>query len=144
MGYNIDAKREVKCEKCGNQFIVYLSRVKLGGGKFCSKSCASKVNRLGKRHSVETKSKISEANLVRFELEENHPRWQGDKVSYRALHKWVQKHLGEPNYCENCKKTNLGHRYYHWANISGDYKRDVGDWKRLCAKCHKAFDKKNV
>jgi len=25
----------------------------------------------------------------------------------------------------------------HWHNISGEYKRDVSDWIRLCAKCHK-------
>lgn len=28
----------------------------------------------------------------------------------------------------------------HWANISRLYKRDLDDWMRLCAKCHKAYD----
>lgn len=33
-------------------------------------------------------------------------------------------------------------RYFQWANISGEYLRIVSDWKQLCVKCHKKFDKK--
>ena len=29
---------------------------------------------------------------------------------------------------------------YHWANISGEYKRDLTDYKRLCVSCHRYFD----
>jgi len=28
----------------------------------------------------------------------------------------------------------------NWANLSGQYKRDISDWVELCAKCHKNFD----
>lgn len=38
------------------------------------------------------------------------------------------------------EKTNLKHRQYHWANISRSYKRDLSDWVRLCASCHKKSD----
>jgi hypothetical protein len=64
----------------------------------------------------------------------NNSRWTGDNVSYRALHAWVQGWLGKANHCEN----NLIHiaTRYHWSNISGEYKRDLKDWKQLCPKCN--------
>lgn len=96
----------------------------------------------GRKFSKKAKANISRALYLLYKDEKNHPRWTGDRVSYRALHQWIQKHRGKPHYCENCKKTNLNHRQYNWANISGKYLRDVTDWKRLCAKCHKLYDKK--
>lgn len=113
--------------------------------------------------SLETKHKISEAkkgiknpkhsewlknNPVSHWLgkkrpdisEENSESWKGDKVGYRGLHQWVQKHLGKPGTCEHCATTGLSGRRIHWANISHKYKRDLTDWARLCAKCHKSYD----
>ena len=77
----------------------------------------------------------------KFQTESNHPRWKGAKTSYRSLHKWVQKHLGKPHYCEICQRDDLPHRSYHWANKSRTYKRIIEDWIRLCASCHKEYDK---
>ena len=65
--------------------------------------------------------------------------WKGDNVSYRSLHKWVERWLGKPTICQFCNKDFLG-REIHWANVSGRYLRDVSDWMRLCKKCHKKFD----
>ena len=72
---------------------------------------------------------------------EKHPRYKGNEVGYRGLHYWVVYKLGKPDTCEDCGKSQLTAHQIHWANISGDYKRIVADWRRLCAKCHKAFDK---
>ena len=72
----------------------------------------------------------------------DNPSWKGDKVGYRALHRWLEKKLGKPHFCEECGNKKLSHRQYHWANISGKYKRNIDDWRRLCVKCHKKFDKK--
>lgn len=72
--------------------------------------------------------------------EDRHWNWKGDKVGYRTLHKWVENKLGKPNFCEHCRNGKLKHRQYQWANVSGDYKRLISDWRRLCVKCHKAFD----
>lgn len=69
---------------------------------------------------------------------DKNPLWKGDKVSYRSLHKWVDRKLGQPQQCVSCNDTSK-HRY-HWANISHEYKRDVNDWIRLCPKCHKSYD----
>ena len=67
--------------------------------------------------------------------------WKGEEAGYRAIHIWVQNKLGKPRFCENCGKKGLRHRQYHWANISKKYKRLLSDWKRLCVKCHKKYDR---
>ncbi|OPZ89050.1 MAG: hypothetical protein BWY74_02891 [Firmicutes bacterium ADurb.Bin419] len=68
----------------------------------------------------------------------NHFAWKGNEVGYNALHAWIKRVLGSPSFCENCKDSSR--KMYHWANLSGEYKRDVSDWKRLCVRCHKNFD----
>lgn len=72
---------------------------------------------------------------------ENHSNWKGDKAVYRTKHGWMVRHYGQPKMCEDCSVAN-GHdsRYFHWANISGEYRRDRNDWRRLCARCHAIFD----
>lgn len=70
------------------------------------------------------------------------PHWKGEQVGYSALHKWVKKNLGSSTSCELCPKTNLTGRSIGWANISGLYKRDLGDWMRLCKSCHYRFDRR--
>lgn len=115
----------------------------------------------GKKHTVESKQKMSEThkkNPSRYWLgkhfTEEHKQkilvnlktttgsensnWKGDDVGYTALHDWVRRWLGTPSFCEQCKTTES--KKFEWANISGEYKRDVTDWKRLCKKCHVAFD----
>lgn len=57
---------------------------------------------------------------------------------YRILHYWVEKHLGKPNKCENCGVTET--KRFTWANISGEYKKELSDWKRLCSSCHRQMD----
>lgn len=70
---------------------------------------------------------------------ENHFAWKGDNVGYHALHDWVAKELGRPKKCEICNKTEA--KRFEWANISGEYKKDITDWKRLCKGCHNKMDK---
>lgn len=62
--------------------------------------------------------------------------------SYRALHLWVERQLGKPDTCNYCGKIGLSGRAIQWANISKQYLRIRSDWIRLCAKCHKAYDRK--
>jgi len=63
-------------------------------------------------------------------------------VSYSGIHKWISYHYEKSGTCSECKTSNLSGKYIHWANISGEYKRDIKDWKELCAKCHQKFDKR--
>lgn len=70
---------------------------------------------------------------------ENNTHWKGDEVGYYALHHWINRVLGKPQHCVSCGDDS--ERRYHWANVSGEYLRDVEDWVRLCPKCHKQYDK---
>lgn len=69
---------------------------------------------------------------------ENNPMWLGDKVKMSGLHDWVYVRLGNPSKCELCSTTE--DRVYHWANKSGEYRRDIADWLRLCVPCHRKYD----
>jgi hypothetical protein len=61
---------------------------------------------------------------------------------YRMIHYWIEKQLGKPMECSNCHTTSRNR--YEWANISGEYKKDITDWKRLCKTCHEIMDNKNL
>lgn len=74
---------------------------------------------------------------------EEHPNWKVDGVGYTALHQRIRKILGKPDTCEHCKKSGLKGQQIHWANKSNEYKQDISDWIRLCAKCHKKYDLHN-
>lgn len=58
---------------------------------------------------------------------------------YRSLHQWVARRLGTPQLCENCDNAS-GSTIFDWANISGEYQKDLSDWARLCRWCHQNFD----
>lgn len=60
-------------------------------------------------------------------------------MQYRGLHNWVERHLGKPKFCSECKLDDKD-KIYHWANISQEYKQDLSDWKRLCPPCHAQYD----
>lgn len=66
---------------------------------------------------------------------EKHPGWKGDKAGYLAIHAWVQRRLGKPNKCVECGTATA--KKFEWANISGKYKRNVKDFRRLCTSCHR-------
>ena len=72
----------------------------------------------------------------------NNHNWKDDDVGYRSLHDWVRAKLGTPDTCEKCGKSGLKGCKIHWANKSGEYKRDIKDWLRLCVSCHKKYDYK--
>jgi len=89
-----------------------------------------------KPHTEEAKIKMSINASTRKGNENNN--WKGDDVGNIALHSWVKRQLGRPMKCEHCGTTKK--RMYHWANKSHEYKREVGDWIRLCVPCHKRYD----
>lgn len=120
------------CEVCGKDIThKYKSQLKQ---RTCSHSCQLKGNklRLGKKpaNAFAPGQTAGEMNV----------NWKGNKVSYGGIHDYIRNKYGSPQICEHCKAKNLGSRKHHWANISGEYKRDRNDWLRLCAKCHFNFD----
>ena len=90
-------------------------------------------------HSEYSKHLMSLSHLGKL-LNDKNPLWAGDDVGYLGLHSWISRKLGKPSTCENCGRTGLVGHEIHWASISGEYKRDLKDWIRLCAKCHYHFD----
>ena len=94
---------------------------------------------LGKKRSKETIRKIKISRIGKCKGIEN-PNWKGDNICYISLHGWVARNLGKPMECSKCSTTKA--KMYHWANVSGEYKRSNGlnDWIRLCVSCHSFFD----
>lgn len=82
---------------------------------------------------------ISKALKGRF-MGKNSSVWKGNNVTYGTIHEWVYRRLGRPLNCEKCGKEELNPYKIHWANISGEYKRILRDWVRLCIICHKKYD----
>ena len=121
----IDAKKRTVpriCTECKKDFLAMTSEVNRGGALTCTRRCYyDRLRRIIKRG-------------------EDSPNWKGDAVGYAGLHDWVKRHLGRPNYCEICKTTSAVK--FEWSNKSGEYKRLLSDWQRLCAKCHSAYDEK--
>lgn len=73
--------------------------------------------------------------------------WKGERAGYSSRHSHLVRAYGKPNRCDHCLGENAkckdGRNYYHWANISGKYLRERSDWKMLCVRCHKLFDKQH-
>lgn len=67
----------------------------------------------------------------------NH-KWKGENASYSAKHYWVNRKLGKPRECSSCGTKKA--KKYEWANLSGEYKRDLADYIRLCVSCHRRMD----
>lgn len=91
------------------------------------------VSMIGKKLSNETKKKIS----IQLRRDRAY-QWKGDEASYSAKHKRIIKYFDRPKKCDFC--GNIEYKQYDWANISGEYKDDISDWKRLCSKCHRGWD----
>ena len=77
---------------------------------------------------------ISEAHA-----KERNGMWKGDKVGYMALHDWIRDHKPKPQFCEEC----IVKPPFDIANISGEYHRDIQDFRWLCRSCHMKQDYKN-
>lgn len=76
------------------------------------------------------------------------PNWKGENATYSAKHRWIQNNWQKTGICELCfieRPPRKGTRLKwgtHWANKSGEYKRERNDWYELCPKCHKSLDKR--
>lgn len=101
----------------------------------------------GKRYSPETEFKSGEPgpwlgkkrpDISEKQSGEKNVNWKGESAGYSAKHKWVTITFGKPNNCEKCGDETKDR--YHWANISGEYKRERSDWIRLCLSCHYRMD----
>lgn len=146
-----------ECDFCKKLFPKSVSCSKAAWIKrrYCSKECTAKAKvgsvgwLRGKKRPYESPGAFKKGhktwNKGKEWLEmrgENHPAWRGEYATMVAHHNWIKRQLGTPKKCEMCGTTE--DRMYHWANISGQYKRDVSDYKRLCVPCHKIMDMERI
>ena len=127
------------------------SRYRANKEKYCSVKCAAVGNReamsktwftnghkpwhKGKTgvYSDKTLALMSKAKVGTIP-----GNYKGEDVSYAALHHWVTRKLGRPLKCEHCSTND---RVLHWANVSGEYLRQLDDYMGLCVPCHSRYDK---
>jgi hypothetical protein len=107
----------IKYDNCGHEAVRKPRQINYSHF-FCSKKCF---------YDYRTKH-----NKGAYSNGMKNPNWKGDNVGYSGVHKWVRQHKPKPDFCEECGIKPP----YDLANISGEYKRDVTDYKWLCRKCH--------
>ena|SRR3990167_2713324 len=78
----------------------------------------------------------------KFRVGPNNALWGrvAEKITYKALHIWVRRHLGHPTKCSKCGLESSNHRQIQWANKSHKYFRNASDWIALCVSCHRKHD----
>jgi hypothetical protein len=101
-----------KCKNCGKEIKTFKSANK----KYCDIKCRNEGYK----------------NIVGLSAYQ----WKGDDAGYSAKHKWLHQWHGKAKQCEECGSIiNV-----QWANISGEYRRDLDDWRQLCAMHHRLYD----
>ena len=111
------------CLTCGKKFS-HFNFTKKNNPRFCSQKCV-----------------VNSTQFKKGECEnEKNSQWKGTNASYTASHHWIARKRGKPHYCEHCKRSDLPHRSYNWANIDHKYNRNIKDYIRLCVRCHKKYD----
>lgn len=110
-----------------------MSKIKIGSTH--NRKTRMKISQTRKKRIKQGKIKIWDKDNLKFSNWKN-PFWKGDKVGYVALHKWVKKRKIKPKLCGDCHKK----KRLDLANISGEYKRNINDYRYLCKKCHSKFD----
>lgn len=61
---------------------------------------------------------------------------------YHAIHKWLTKHFGKADRCENPDCKGISKRYCYAKLADKDYAHDRGNFILLCASCHRLYDQK--
>jgi hypothetical protein len=74
--------------------------------------------------------------MTKYNTNESNPNWAGKDVGLVALHAWLRRKVGKATKCKDCGSS----KQVDWANISGEYKRDIKDYKQQCRKCHMKED----
>jgi hypothetical protein len=121
-------------------------------------------HRRGATHSSESRQRMSTAHKGsvftddhRARLRERsndhlqsdrHYGWKGDAASYLSKHQWVYRRKPRTGECEECGTRPPAFRNRttgtEFANVSGEYRRDVDDYRELCHACHTTFDQERV
>ena len=122
----------IKICLCGNR--IEVPRYLLQRKKYCSNECKYIYRK--KRSGF--KRVDNKPNPSWFGQREpwNKGKILKEEVGYKVLHDWVKANKIDTGKCEKCPSI----KNLEWSNISGEYKRDLTDWQRLCKKCHCKYD----
>lgn len=112
---------KVKCLNCGTIF----NKFRFGNYKEIRKYCCHKCS-------------VEHHKIIR-PVGKNHHLWKGEKAVYYTKHSWIYNNFGKAKKCDN-KKCDGKCKTFQWANISGEYHREMSDWKELCKSCHAKYD----
>lgn len=116
---------------CGKELAQYAQALRRGTVKSCGCYNRELAQKQGKANKGRKRPDVKG---------ENNANWKGDDVGYFALHAWLKRNFDKPNECTLCSRTDFR---IEWANISGQYKRDIKDFLALCRSCHYKFDRKS-
>ena len=137
-------KVERICLWCGDTFLTYQSEIRRGGGKFCSRNCATTYRNTydNPTKSAEVRKKISlhhadvsgERNPMFMKRGEQSPSFIDGRSFFKGeTYRKMLLASGRVQECEVCKATeNL-----HVHHIDGDHSNNVLEnltW--VCVKCH--------
>jgi hypothetical protein len=64
--------------------------------------------------------------------------WKGMDANYFTIHRWVRDNRGSAKKCELSDETCSVK--YEWSNVSGEYRRDLSDYRELCVSHHRRQD----
>jgi ribosomal protein L37AE/L43A len=123
--------KKIRCPYCNSRFNYFKIKEKIWQCRGCGEKFKFDRKKLGHPHTEETKKVIADKH--KNELNVN---WKGDDVGRTQLHEWVRRRKEKPDFCEICGIN----KPHDLANISGEYKRDVDDFKWLCRLCHMKDD----
>ena len=92
------------------------------------------------------RSEAERATVSRNKTGERNHNWKGDGLGYQSLHSWLIRHFPKTGVCEWCSRVvgGSGTAGTHFANISGEYRRDRSDFMELCSSCHKLYDLRGI
>ncbi len=109
-----------KCSKCGiiKPLKAYYNRKdsKDGHHHQCKSCIMNKSTIMKKKRDIQFKRKYG--------------------YTYHGLHQWVQYHIMKSGICIICNE----YKNTEFANISGQYKRELRDFMEVCKPCHSLYD----
>lgn len=120
VGESRNRKITLQCANCRKPYQRTRSQLQQKGSSNCSKKCLSE----SMKGLIGPKAK----------------HWK-EEVGYGGIHDWIRRTAGRPIQCHFCERTKQdGIRRFHWANVSGEYRRELSDWLQACPECHSIFD----
>src|SRR5262245_29698370 len=94
---------------------------------------AARVRREAGMPALGTPESTENRRRARKATGTEHGNWKGDEVGYFGLHAWVYRHKTKTGRCSEC--GDRPETRTDWANVSGEYRRDLDDFVELCVPC---------